>query len=112
MKNSSGRRNLTTSHHPRGDGTPQSSILTLQGTPHPSTPCKAVLNDQQLEIHAIKHIRALQTCTDMHVENISEIRHNGSSHKAPNVGPYHGQNWLFWAMDGSPTMDGLTHHGD
>ena len=35
-----------------------------------------------------------------------------SSHKAPNVGPYHGLNRLFWAIEGSPTMHGLTHHGD
>ena len=42
---------------------------------------------------------------------VSEIRHNGSAHQSLKVGPYQGQKWLFWAMDGSPTMDVLTHHG-
>ena len=40
------------------------------------------------------------------------IRHNGFSHKAPKMGPYYGNKWPFSAMDSSPTMDGLTHHGD
>ena len=42
----------------------------------------------------------------------NELKHNGSSHEAPIVGPFHGLKWLFSAMDGSPTMDGLAHHVD
>ena len=47
----------------------------------------------------------------MHVEKISGIQHNGFAHQSLKAGPCQGQESLFWAMDGSPTMDVLTHHG-
>jgi hypothetical protein len=62
-----------------------------------------------------KSVNKNHTCTrDMHehaCREISKIRQNGSAHQSLKVGPYQGQKWLFWAMDGSPTMDVLTHHG-
>ena len=57
------------------------------------------------------NIHALETCTDMHVEKGGGIRHNGLAHQSLKVGPCQGQKWLLWAMDGSPTMDVVTHHG-
>ena len=68
----------------------------------------------RLKIHCVKHICALKTCTDMHVEKPEggEKLYRMAPHmEALKVGPYHGKKWLFWAMDGSPTMDGWTHHG-
>ena len=65
----------------------------------------------RFDIWKKKYIHALETCTNMHVEQISGITHNGFAHSSLKVGPYQGQKWLFRAMNGSPTMDVLTNHG-